>query len=87
MCVCDDGNIGDEVIMGSAEGRYYQDKTAFLDMAIFRQNKWEAEIHAWTTVGGREPAPLLIVKMPINYCPKCGRRLSLGDAGRRKQNG
>jgi hypothetical protein len=82
MCVCDNDSIGDEKVVASTEGPYFLDKTAFLDMALYRKDKWSAEIHAWTTVGGREPMPLLVVKAKINYCPWCGRRLSLGDAGR-----
>lgn len=84
MCVCDNENVGNEIILGSAEGRYFQDKTVFLDLAIIRENRWEAEMHAWTTVGGREPAPLLVIKKKINYCPMCGRRLSLGEASRKE---
>lgn len=87
MCKCENENIGNEIVVASAEGPYFQDKTAFLDMAIFRDDKWSAELHAWTTVGGREPAPLLSVAVKINYCPWCGRRLALGDASRNDEEG
>jgi hypothetical protein len=87
MCkVCDDEEIGNEIVVASAEGPYFQDRTAFLDMALFRSDRWSAELHAWTTVGGREPAPLLTATVQINYCPWCGRRLSLADASRRESS-
>lgn len=88
MCVCDDKNIGDAVILKSAEQPCFHNAAMFLDLAISRTDRWKAELQAWTTLGGaRAPlegvrAPLLIARKPINYCPMCGRRLSLGDAGR-----
>ena len=82
MCVCDDKNIGNEVILNSAERPFCQDETEFLDVAICRRDKWTAEIHAWTTLGS-SVLPVFAVTKAINYCPLCGRRLSLGDAGRR----
>lgn len=82
MCVCDDKQVGNEVILKSAETAIGQNETAFLDLAICRDNKWQAGIHAWMTVKGKR-GPFLIVQKPINYCPMCGRRLSLGDAERR----
>lgn len=82
MCICDDKNIGNEVVRKSAEGPLGKNETAFLDLAITRPDRWSAEIHAWTTVAGRK-APLLVTEWPINFCPICGRRLALGDASRR----
>ena len=82
MCICDKENVGNEIIMGSAEGLFFQNATGFLDLALFMSDKWSAELHAWTTVRTREPVSLLMVKKKINYCPMCGRRLSLRDAGR-----
>lgn len=83
MCVCDDRHVGNEVVQESAEGALGKNETAFLDLAVTRPDKWRAEIHAWTTVAGRK-GPLLVTEWPINYCPICGRRLTLRDAGREK---
>lgn len=86
MCVCDDKNIGEAVILKSAEQPCLHDAAMFLDLAISRTDRWQAELQAWTTLGGVR-SPLLIARKPINYCPTCGRRLSLGDAGRRENEG
>ena len=85
MCEwCDDKNVGDEVILKSAESPFFQNAAAFLDLAICRSDRWRAQLHAWTTVSGRRE-PLLITEMEINYCPMCGRRLSLADASRKER--
>lgn len=81
MCICDDKDLGDEVILKSVESPFFLDATAFLDLAICRTDKWAARIDAWVTMGGKR-TQLLIASVPINYCPRCGRRLSLRDAGR-----
>ena len=86
MCVCDDKNIGDPVILKSEETQCFPNATIFLDLALCRTNRWGAELQAWTTLGGVR-SPLLIARKPINYCPTCGRRLSLGDAGRKENEG
>lgn len=86
MCVCDDKNIGNEVILKSEETPCFPNMTIFLDLAIFRADRWNAEIQAWATNNGRK-MQMIAVGKPINYCPMCGRRLSLGDAGRRENEG
>lgn len=80
---CKDEDIGDEVILKSSESPFFQDGAAFLDMAICRPDRWKAELHAWTTIAGIQSRPVLVAVTPINYCPMCGRRLSLGAAERR----
>ena len=86
MCEwCDDKKIKDfEILKGAAEPLPFEE-TLFLDLAICRTDRWTAGLSAWATVGGRrgkrEP---LIVEKAINYCPNCGRRLSLADASRKE---
>lgn len=85
MCKwCRDENLGDEVILKSAESPFCLDAKAILDLAVCRPDKWSAEITARVTIKGRKE-PLLITERRINYCPNCGRRLSLKDAGREER--
>jgi len=85
MCKwCRDEDVGDEVILKSAESPFCLDAKAVLNLAICRSDKWSAGIGAWVTIGGRQE-PLLITERKINYCPNCGRRLSLREAGREVQ--
>lgn len=80
MCFCDDRQVGNAVIMKSAE-RQYGGLPIFLDLVITRQDRWKARIEAWTAIGGTD-AQCLAAAVQINYCPICGRRLSLADAGK-----
>ena len=76
MCkICDDKEIGNEVILKSGSDGWDQD----LHMNLFRYDKWEAELSSQVTSYGRI---IMTTTVPINYCPMCGRRLSLRDAGR-----
>ena len=84
MCsICDDEKVGDEIILQSTDCPCFKNAAMFLDLAICRKDKWRAEIQAWATLGGIR-SPLLIASKAINYCPQCGRRLSLRDAGKEK---
>ena len=80
MCICEDRQIGDEVILKSVETPFLLGGKVSLDLAVARTNKWEAGIHAWVTVSRQNR--VLLVEHKINYCPMCGRRLSLRDAGK-----
>jgi hypothetical protein len=80
MCVCDDRQVGNAVILKSAE-KQFEGLPIFLDLVITRQDRWKARLEAWTAIGG-PGAQCLAASLPINYCPVCGRRLSLGDAGK-----
>lgn len=79
MCVCD--KIGTSVMMGSAETSESNKQAVFLDLAILRRDRWDACLQAFT-IGYH--VPHLAVDVPINYCPMCGKRLALADAGRRE---
>lgn len=87
MCEwCDDEKIKDfEMLKSTAEPLMFEE-TLFLDLTICRTDRWTAELSAWSTVGGRwgKRKPLIVNKA-INYCPNCGRRLSLADASRREE--
>lgn len=77
MCkICDDKEIGNEVILKSDRDGWEYD----LQMDLFRYNQWEAELSSCVTNYGRIT---MSTTVPINYCPMCGRRLSLGAAERR----
>ena len=54
-----------------------------LTMALTRADAWGAEIVAWVTQAHLKD--LISVRKKINYCPMCGRRLSLRDAGREEE--
>lgn len=85
MCEwCRDEDIGDMVVIEHAECPFLQNAKAYLDMALCRTDRWAAKLSAGVTVRGRQE-PVLIAGRVINYCPMCGRRLSLADAGRKEQ--
>lgn len=87
--------IGEVKILKTAESPFmYQaavpflyQAAVFLDLAMTRKDRWSAELQAWATIKGKTTGePFLIAKQPINYCPLCGRRLSLGAAERHKED-
>lgn len=87
MCICDDSQIGEAKILRSAESQFLKQAAVFLDLAMTRKDRWSAELQAWATIKGKATGePFLIAKQPINYCPLCGRRLSLGAAERHKED-
>ena len=79
--------IGEAKILKSAESPFLYQAAVFLDLAITRKDRWSAELQAWATIKGKATGePFLIAKQQINYCPLCGRRLSLGAAERHKED-
>lgn len=68
-------------------------------LTLRRKDRWEAEIEVSAWIGEEyvsENYPELqrkeivwrqeekLIREPINYCPNCGRRLSLADASRKE---
>lgn len=79
---------GEAKILKSAESPFLYQAAVFLDLAITRKDRWSAELQAWATIKGEATGePFLVVKQIINYCPICGRRLSLADASRDTKEG
>lgn len=83
MCVCDDKNVGELEVMSSGSVSLLGGGLD-LDLAIKRSDRWNAQLVAWVTQGGLKE--LLVVWKKINYCPMCGRRLSLKDAGKENED-
>ena len=54
----------------------------FLDLEMLRSDKWIAEMTVTAIAEENRKYSTLVLHAKINYCPMCGRRLSLGDAGR-----
>ena len=83
MCICDNKNVGSAVPLKSSDGEFHGgSRRMFLDLEILRSDKWSAEITATATAEEDRKYSTLVLHAKINYCPKCGRRLSLEDAGR-----
>lgn len=79
--------IGEAKILKSAGSPFldqnYRVAAVFLDLTMTRKNMWSAELQVWAKIKEQATGePFLVVKQPINYCPSCGRRLSLADASR-----
>ena len=81
---CDDEIIGDGRILICTTHKLLQNTWAILNVALHRPDRWAAELRVEISVPAILEEPILIASRPINYCPMCGRRLSLGDAGRRQ---
>ncbi len=99
MCICDE--IGKEKIISMALRQPRPDGLivgSFLTMR--RADKWEAELRVSAKMGDEYvsenyPNPPRretvwrreeqLICVPINYCPKCGKRLSLADAERKEK--
>ena len=82
MCACNDENIGELEILSEA-GIRLLGGSLDLTMALTRTDAWSVEIVAWVTQAHLKD--LITVRRKINYCPMCGRRLSLRDAGREEE--
>ena len=96
MCVCDE--IGKERVLDSVMMTERQTPMR-ITLTLCRTDQWSAEIRMTASIGEKyqvERFPLAcreaivwqrsetILKRPINYCPICGRRLSLADASRKE---
>lgn len=95
MCVCDE--IGKERVLDSimTEGQ----TPTRITLTLCRTDQWSAELRITGHIGEKyqvERFPLAcreaivwrqsetFIKRSINFCPICGRRLSLADASRRE---
>ena len=86
MCICSDENMGREICIGENRPTQRHLEGAIWKRMYFIRKKWDAEliVRDWTSYGEYNKWKTEIkLRIPINYCPMCGRRLSLGDAGRR----
>ena len=83
MCyLCDDNWTGVPIDLKTKQKPFFQGMAMFLHVVFKRPDKWTAVIKTIATPSGQAD-PFLEMEIEINYCPMCGRRLSLGDAGRR----
>lgn len=96
MCVCDE--IGKNRILGSMMTTDKSESAERVELNFCRTDQWSAELRVTGYIGTRyetmnyeqRPVEAIIwnqeetfIKEPVNYCPMCGRRLSLGAAERR----
>jgi len=97
MCVCDE--IGKNRMLDSAMTMDKSESVTRVELTLCRTDQWSAELRLTGYIGTRyltmdhEQRPVeaiiwhqeeIFIKRPINYCPNCGRRLSLADASRRE---
>lgn len=97
MCVCDE--VGKDRILDSMLETDSSPTATRVTLTICRTDPWTAEIRVTGYMGekyetGNHPQSIrevivwnqseTFIKRPINYCPICGRRLSLADASRRE---
>lgn len=83
MCVCDNENVGSVVLMNGTDGEFCEGKRKmFLDLEIFRGDRWSAVLTATAVTEENRKYSTISLNAKINYCPMCGRRLSLRDAGK-----
>ena len=83
MCVCDNENVGSAVPLKNLDGEFCSgSRRMFLDLEMLRSDKWIAEMTVTAITEENRKYSTLVLHAKINYCPMCGRRLSLGDAGR-----
>ena len=85
LCICDDQYTGSSVGIKSTDGQYMDGKKMFLDLELCRNNKWDTEIVATAIEKEGRKNNTMILRAKINYCPYCGRRLSLADASRKEK--
>ena len=96
MCICDEiekERVLDSVIVSEMQ------PPAMITLTLCRTDRWSAELRMTGHIGEKyqvERFPLAcreaivwqqsetFIKRPINFCPICGRRLSLADASRRE---
>lgn len=96
MCVCDE--IGKNRILDSTINMDGSESAARADLILCRTDQWSAELRLTGYIGTkymtidheqRQVEAIIwhqeetFIARPINYCPICGRRLSLEAAERR----
>lgn len=97
MCVCDE--IGKKRILDSTINMDGSESAARADLILYRTDQWSAELRLTGYIGTKymtmdheqRPVEAIIwhqeetfIARPVNYCPMCGRRLSLADESRRE---
>ena len=96
MCICDE--IGKNRMMSSTMTMDKSKSVTRVKLTLCRTDQWSAELRLtgyigtryWTMDHEQRPVEAIIwhqeetfIKKPVNFCPMCGRRLSLGAAERR----
>jgi hypothetical protein len=97
MCVCDE--IGKNRILDSTMTMDKSESATRVELTLCRTDQWSAELRLtryigtryWTMDHEQRPVEAVIwhqeetfIKRQVNYCPICGRRLSLADASRKE---
>lgn len=80
MCICDDEYIDKGIVLDGNRGRI-EENSVYLEMTFMR-GKWAARLFASVIINDERET---CITKGINYCPICGRRLSLADAVRKKK--
>lgn len=83
MCICENDWIGMRIELKTKQEPFFPGIDMFSHLSFRRTDKWHAVIESSTAQSGRKE-PFVKTEIEINYCPMCGRRLSLRDAGREK---
>ena len=88
MCVCEFKDNQGLTVMKMEQGKALDGEIVTVMLGMLRKSRWEAEIFGQTMLTKDEgmgcQEKITYLKVNINYCPICGKRLSLGDASRRE---